>query len=38
MNDNNNKITMLKGPDRVRKRPHVLFLSNGVEGSIPNSV
>lgn len=33
MNDNNNKITMLKGPDRVRKRPFVLFLSDGVDGA-----
>lgn len=28
----NNSITMLKGPDRVRKRPAVIFGSEGLEG------
>ena len=26
------KITILKGPDRVRRRPTVVFLSDGIEG------
>ena len=28
----NDSITMLKGPDRVRKRPAVIFGSDGLEG------
>lgn len=30
---NNSKITMLKGADRIRKRPAVIFSSDGVEGA-----
>ena len=29
---NNESITMLKGPDKVRKRPGVIFGSDGVDG------
>ncbi len=29
-----NEITLLKGPDRVRKRPAVIFDSDGLNGSI----
>ena len=29
---NNQSITSLKGPDRVRKRPAVIFGSDGLEG------
>lgn len=29
----NNTIVTLKGPDRVRKRPAVIFLSDGIEGA-----
>lgn len=32
MTDNNNELHILKGPDRVRKSPSVIFGSNGVEG------
>jgi DNA gyrase subunit B len=28
----NNAITQLKGADRVRKRPAVIFVSDGLEG------
>ena len=28
----NESITMLKGPDKVRKRPAVIFGSDGLEG------
>lgn len=31
-NYGNNSITSLKGPDRVRKRPAVIFGSDGIEG------
>lgn len=30
---NNNKIIHLKGPDRVRMRPSVIFLSDSIEGA-----
>ena len=30
---NNQSITSLKGPDRVRKRPAVIFGSDGLEGA-----
>ena len=30
---NNESISALKGPDRVRKRPSVIFGSDGLEGS-----
>ena len=29
---NNESITMLKGPDKVRKRPGVIFGSDGLDG------
>ena len=28
----NESITMLKGPDKVRKRPGVIFGSDGIDG------
>ena len=31
----NNSITSLKGADRVRKRPAVIFGSDGLEGRLP---
>ena len=31
-NYNNDSISALKGPDRVRKRPSVIFGSDGIEG------
>ena len=31
---NNESITMLKGPDKVRKRPGVIFGSDGIDGCV----